>query len=152
MSLLFLVVMIIIVVVAVLEVHEINQEQSSKEGSFHLKITFGHLDYIKLNMHLDVKVKRKVDPKVVGVSEDLLAQSCPLLGDLTNLKFLFNILSQHSQLADDHLSSLDTEHIKLHVTATTAAGPAGALYLQHRGAQLILDQESEEVISCHKVS
>ena len=94
MSLLFLVVMIIIVVVAVLEVHEINQEQGSKEGSFYLKITCSKSPGSNgtFNTHLDVKVKRKVDPKVVGVSEDLLAQSCPLLGDLTNLKFLFNIL------------------------------------------------------------
>ena len=93
MSLLFLVVMIMIVVVAVLEVHEINQEQGSKEGSFYLKITCSKSPESNgtFDTHLDVKVKRKVDPKIVSVSEDLLAQSCPLLGDLTNLKFLFLI-------------------------------------------------------------
>ena len=43
----------------------------------------------------------------------------------------------------DRLSSLDAEHIELHITAAAAAGPARALNPQHRVTQLILDQESE---------
>ena len=43
----------------------------------------------------------------------------------------------------DRFSSLDAEHIELHITAAAAAGPARALNPQHRVTQLILDQESE---------
>ena len=39
-----------------------------------------------LNTNLDIKVKGKVYPKIIGISEHLLSQSCPLLGDLPNLK------------------------------------------------------------------
>ena len=38
------------------------------------------------------------------------------------------------------LAGLHREHIELHVAAA-AAGPAGALYLQHRVAQLVLDEQ-----------
>ena len=39
-----------------------------------------------LNTNLYIKVKGKVYPKIIGISEHLFGQSCPLLGDLPNLK------------------------------------------------------------------
>ena len=85
--------MIVVVVVVVLKVHEVNQEQSSKKSSFYLEFPNESSSPIAFYtyIYLYIKVKGKVDPKVVSICEHLRGQSCPLLRDLTNLKFIFKI-------------------------------------------------------------
>ena len=82
------------------KIHKVNQESSTKQGCFNLKQIVRL--FTALGLHLHIKIQRKIYPKVVGICEDLFAQSRPLLGYLSNLwkKNTFQMEYNHSRLID----------------------------------------------------
>ena len=77
---------IVLVVGLLLKEHVVDEESRSDEGGLatYIKV-HGESAKKKMKVNLVQESPNSRDPKVVGVSESLLEESCPLLGDPPHL-------------------------------------------------------------------